>query len=174
MRFWSKGLGEKTIDLFLSKSESVKSRGVLYLKGQMEAPVSWDYIMPMTEDDIIDFFALLKDPAVADYIYKSPERWQLYRDMTLGGLKIALLVLIDAARRVFGGAGSEEEVVIQVPPPMERKRGRSVRRRLGSKPSALAGAEVAVEANGVDHGGSEPFASAENGTSAAAAARNGR
>ena len=155
MRFWSKGLGEKTIDLYLSKSESVKSRGVLYLKGQMEAPVSWDYIMPMTEDDIIDFFALLKDAAVADYIYKSPERWQLYRGMILGGLKLALLVVISGARRVFAGAGSQEEVVIQVPPAMERKRGRSIRRRLGSKPSALGSSESATQ-------------------SAATATRNGR
>jgi hypothetical protein len=146
----------------------VKSRGVLHLKGQMEAPVSWEYIMLMDEDDIIDFFAPLKAPAVADYIHRSPERWRLYRGMILGGLKLALLVAIGTARRASAGAKQEEEVVIQVPPPMEKRRGRSVRRRLGSKPGALEPSESASEGAEVDApDGSELL-------SAIAATRHGR
>ena len=35
MEFWSKGLGKQTIELTLTKSESLKSEGTLCLKGNM-------------------------------------------------------------------------------------------------------------------------------------------
>ena len=55
MDFWSKGLGEQTIALSLTECESLKSEGMLYLKGRMEEPVSWEYIMSLSEDDMLDF-----------------------------------------------------------------------------------------------------------------------
>ena len=136
MRFWSKGLGEKTVDLFFAKGESAKSGETLYLIGQMEAPVSWDYIMPLSEDDVIDFFALLKEPAVAEYLHRSPDRWRIYGTLVLGGLHLALLTLLALLRGIFARGAQEEEPVIQVPPPIQRRRKRPVRRRLGAaKPS---------------------------------------
>jgi hypothetical protein len=92
--------------------------------------------MRLTEDDMVDFFALLKEPSLADYLYESPNRWRLYRDMVFGGLQLGLLVLAAVVRRLLGRETQEEEVVIQVPPVAERKRKRPVRRRLGSKATA--------------------------------------
>jgi hypothetical protein len=141
MDFWSKGLGEQSIALSLTDSEPLKSEGMLYLKGRMEEPVSWEYIMRLSEDDMVDFFALLKEPEVADYLFESPNRWRLYREMVDGGLRLAFSVLAVSARRLLGREAQEEEVAIQVPPVPERRRKRPGRRRLGSKASSAPEAE---------------------------------
>ena len=141
MEFWSKGLGEQTIALALTESEPLKSEGMLYLRGRMEEPVSWEYIMRLSEDDMLDFFALLKEPAVADHLFESPNRWRLYREMVVGGLRLALLVLAASVRRLLGREEQEEEVVIQVPPVPERRSRRPGRRRLGTKASAAVESE---------------------------------
>jgi hypothetical protein len=145
MDFWSKGLGEQTIALSLTESEPLKSEGMLYLKGRMEEPVSWEYIMSLSEDDMVDFFTLLKEPAVADHLFESPNRWRIYRDMVVGGLKLAFLVLAAGLRRLLGREAQEEEVAIQVPPVPERRRKRPGRRRLGSKASSTPKAEADPE-----------------------------
>lgn len=140
MQFWSKGLGKKTIQLYLSKGETIASGDTLYLQGQMEAPVSWEYIMPMGGDDLVDFFELLKEPDVARYIHASPRRWQLYGAMVVQGLLLAGLVLRQALRHAFGRTAAEPDVVIEVPPPSVRKKKKAkavkrkpYRRRLGTK-----------------------------------------
>ena len=145
MDFWSKGLGEQTIALSLTDSEPLKSEGMLYLKGRMEEPVSWEYIMSLSEDDMVDFFTLLKEPAVADHLFESPNRWRIYRDMVIGGLRLAFLVLAAGLRRLLGREAQEEEVAIQVPPVPERRRKRPGRRRLGSKASSAPTAEADSE-----------------------------
>ena len=145
MEFWSKGLGEQTIALSLTESEPLKSEGMLYLKGRMEEPVSWEYIMSLSEDDMLDFFALLKEPAVADHLFESPNRWRLYREMVAGGLRLAFLVLVAGLRGLVGREVQVEEVVIQVPPVQERKRKRPGRRRLGSKASSAPLAQAESE-----------------------------
>jgi hypothetical protein len=146
MEFRSKGLGKKTIRLYLSKGESIKSGELLYLRGQMEAPVEWEYIMPMRGGDIVDFFALLKDPSVAAFIHQSPKRWQLYGAMIVQGLALAGLVIAQAVRHALGRVEAEQPVVIEVPPPsvLKKKRKKKAagdarparkpyRRRLGRK-----------------------------------------
>ena len=145
MDFWSKGLGEQTIALSLTDSEPLKSEGILYLKGRMEEPVSWEYIMSLSEDDMVDFFTLLKEPAVADHLFESPNRWRIYRDMVIGGLRLAFLVLAAGLRSLLGRESQEEEVAIQVPPVPERRRKRAGRRRLGSKASSAPPAEADSE-----------------------------
>jgi len=141
MQFWSKGLGKKTIQLQLSKGETIASGDRLYLQGQMEAPVSWDYIMPMGGDDLVDFFELLKEPSLARFIHASPRRWQLYGAMVVQGLLLAGLVLGHALRRALGRTDRAPDVVIEVPPASVRKKKtkaaaatrKPYRRRLGTK-----------------------------------------
>jgi len=136
MKFWSRGLGEQEIELSLTKGESLRSEGTLCLRGKVEEPVSWEYIMRLSGDDMVDFFALLKEPALADYLYESPNRWRIYSAMVFGGLQLGVLILAVIARRLLGREKREEEVVIQVPPVAERKRKRPQRRRLGTKATA--------------------------------------
>ena len=136
MEFWSKGLGKRTIALTLTKGEALKSEGTLCLRGNMEEPVSWEYIMKLEEDDLIDFFGLLRDRSVADFVFDSSNRWQLYGGMLAGGLRLGVLVVTEMLRKLLRRAQVDEDVAIQVPPPSVRKGKRKrgpVRRRLGSK-----------------------------------------
>jgi hypothetical protein len=135
MDFWSKGLGKKTIRLYLSKGESIKSGELLYLRGQMEAPVDWAYIMPMRGEDIIDFFALLKDPTVAAFIHRSPKRWQLYGAMIVQGFALAGLVIAHSIRHALRRVEAEQQVVIDVPPPSVLKKKRKKRAATDTKPA---------------------------------------
>ncbi|UCE87469.1 MAG: hypothetical protein JSU66_07085 [Deltaproteobacteria bacterium] len=147
MEFWSKGLGRRTIELTLQKGETLKSEGTLCLRGNMEEPVSWEYVMKLAEDDLVDFFALLKEPAVADFIHDSPNRWRLYRDILVGGMQLGVRIVTEILRRLLGRAQEDEDVVIQVPPPTDRKRKKGpVRRRLGSKTTAAPKADADPEA----------------------------
>jgi len=135
MEFWSKGLGKRTIVMGLTSGESLVSEKALCLKGVMDAPVSWEYVMLLTEADLADFFGLLREPGLARYIHSSPNRWRLYSGFVKGALQIAWLVTTAALRRRFGRAVPEERVVIQLPPPYvvkKAKRKRAYRRRLST------------------------------------------
>jgi len=132
MQFWSKGLGKKTIELFLSKGEALAGDDLFYLKGQMEAPVSWEYIMPLRDDDLVDFLALLREPALARYVHAAPGRWKLYIGMLAGGLHLAALIVGALLRQALGRGPVQAVTTLQIPPPSERKRVKR-RRRLGSK-----------------------------------------
>ncbi len=94
---------------------------------------------------MLDFFALLREPAVADHLFESPNRWRIYREMVVGGLRLAFLVLAAGLRRLLGREAQEEVVVIQVPPVAERRRRRPGRRRLGAKTGAAAPAAPEAE-----------------------------
>ncbi|MDP6980124.1 MAG: hypothetical protein QF570_16225 [Myxococcota bacterium] len=119
MEFWSKGLGKKTIEMGLSKGESLLSEDSLCLRGIMEEPVSWEYVMLLDEADIRDFFALLQEPGLAKFVYQSPNRWSLYAGLVKGGFLIAWRALVAA----LSDADSRmPRVEIQVPPPSAVKK----------------------------------------------------
>ncbi len=149
MNFWSKGLGEKTIDLHLGKGEAQPGADHLYVKGHAEAPVSWEYIMALRGEDFVDFFALLRDPAMADFVYHSPNRWRLLGEMVVGGIQVACLIAVAALRLALGKSVTGELIELELPPPSTRKRKRSARRRLGSK---RISAGDAVPADNDPHG----------------------
>lgn len=135
MEFWSKGLGKRTIALGLSRGESVLSAEALCLRGTMEEPVSWEYVMLLEESDVGDFFALLREPELARFIHASPDRWRLYAGFVVGAAQVAWLVLKSAVGRRSGRIASSERVVIQLPPPYvieKRKRKTAYRRRLST------------------------------------------
>ena len=137
MEFWSKGLGKKTIALGLTNGESLVSEEALCLKGVMEEPVSWEYVMLIDETDIVDFLAILQEPTLAKYIHSSPNRWHLYAGLVGGGVQIAWRVAGAVLKRSFGSAVQEEKVVIQLPPPSmlkkkSKKKKALYRRRLST------------------------------------------
>jgi hypothetical protein len=141
MQFWSKGLGKKQIGLMLSRGDQIAGSEFLYVKGQMEKPVDWEYIMPMQGKDVVDFMALLKDPTMADFVFHSPERWKLIGSMVFGGLGLALQVLKTVWQNARGEGVPLEDVVLEVPPPSVRKKKgakRKVRKRLGGAKTVQA------------------------------------
>ena len=117
MEFWSKGLGKKRIGMQLSQGESLVSEEALCLKGLMEEPVSWEYVMLLDEADINDFFAILQEPALAKYIHNSPNRWRLYAGLVKGGAQIAWRAILAFVKHRFSNAPPEERIAIQLPPP---------------------------------------------------------
>ena len=140
MHFWSKGLGNRTISLRLDDGEAVKSGDRLYVRGRTEEPVSWDYVMPLTGSDLVDFVALLRDPAVAEFMYRSKHRWRLYARLTIGGIRFLALMLLEGFRRRLGPpAPLEPEIVI--PPPSERGSRRSSTRTASARRGDETGAD---------------------------------
>ncbi len=131
MEFWSKGLGKKTIAMALSEGEAVVSEDALCLRGIMEEPVSWEYVMLLDEADIRDFFALLQEPGLARYIHSSPNRWHLYFGLVKGGAQIALRAIVAIVTRSLGGTVQGEKAVIQLPPPSAvKKKGKKKKKVL--------------------------------------------
>ena len=138
MNFWSKGLGKRTIDLRLGKGEAHPGADHLYVKGRVEAPVSWEYIMALRGEDFVDFFALLREPAMADSIYRSPHRWRLLFGMIASGIYVGALVVVAVVRLALGKSVTGDLVELELPPPPARTRKRLVRGRLGSKRLSMA------------------------------------
>jgi hypothetical protein len=126
MEFWSKGLGKKTIAMGLTKGESMVSEDALCLKGVMEAPVEWEYVMLLDEADLIDFFALLQEPRLAKYVHSSPNKWKLYRGFVVGGVQVAWRAL----KALLRGGESEARVTIQLPPPSAIKDKKKKRKKV--------------------------------------------
>ncbi|MBW2287632.1 MAG: hypothetical protein JRG80_01225 [Deltaproteobacteria bacterium] len=143
MEFWSKGLGKRLIALTLTEGEALNSEGTLTLRGHMAEPVSWEYVMKLSDEDLVDFFLLLKDPVVADFIFESENRWKLYGGMLAGGLQLGVKIVTELLRNVLRRAQVDEDMAIQIPPPSERKlKKRKVKRRLSGKPSPTPKHEV--------------------------------
>jgi hypothetical protein len=121
MDFWSKGLGKRTVRLYLRDGKVAKSGDRLYVSGRMDEPMSWDFIMPLEAADFAEFMALLREPQVASLLYHSPRRGALYRTMVVGGSKLVIGLLVALVRHARGLDQGVAEPTIEVPPPRERK-----------------------------------------------------
>lgn len=158
MDFWSKGLGKRTVRLYLRDGKVAKSGDCLYVSGRMDEPMSWDYIMPLEASDFAEFMELLREPQVASMLYHSPRRAHVYRTMVVGGLKLVLGLVVALVRHARGADQGIVEPTIQVPPPRERKpRAASGRKRLESRRRLNRPRRATAE---------EPSGPAENGEGA--------
>ncbi len=126
MEFWSKGLGKRRISLELGSGETQLSEEAVCVKGNMDAPVSWEYVMLLDEVDFVDFFALLQEPALAEFVHRSPNRWHLYFGLVKGGILIAWLAIVAA----LSGKAGEERVTIQLPPASPTKKKKKQKKRI--------------------------------------------
>lgn len=80
MNLWSKGLGRLVLRLRLSERADIEAeREALVLRGTMGEPVFWNYAVRMNERDVLDFLALLEQPATIRYMSTSGQRWVLLR-----------------------------------------------------------------------------------------------
>jgi hypothetical protein len=59
MRFWSKGLGERELDIELDKSDIVKEEGKAVLRGTLKAPVTWNYEVTLFNEDTAGIFRVM-------------------------------------------------------------------------------------------------------------------
>jgi hypothetical protein len=59
MRFWSKGLGERELDIELDKSIITKEEGKVVLRGILKAPVTWNYEVTLFNEDVGGVFRVM-------------------------------------------------------------------------------------------------------------------
>ena len=59
MRFWSKGLGDRELDIELDKSNITKEEGKVVLRGVLKAPVTWNYEVTLFNEDVGGVFRVM-------------------------------------------------------------------------------------------------------------------
>ncbi|MCP4004147.1 MAG: hypothetical protein GY725_08135 [bacterium] len=98
MELWSKGLGRMVLEVRLSDRNEMRSEteGVV-VHGTMGPPVYWGYAVTLGGGDVVDFIALLEQPAAVSFLVKSRQRWNI-----LGSALLSMLVFAGAfARRLL-------------------------------------------------------------------------
>ena len=69
MRFWSKGLGERELDIELEKSTITKEEGKVVLRGILRAPVTWNYEVTLFNEDVGGIFrVMLSIPGIVYFL----------------------------------------------------------------------------------------------------------
>ena len=69
MRFWSKGLGERELDIELDKSNITKEEGKVVLRGVLKAPVTWNYEVTLFNEDVGGVFrVMLSIPGIVYFL----------------------------------------------------------------------------------------------------------
>lgn len=69
MRFWSKGLGERELDIELDKSTITKEEGKVVLRGVLRAPVTWNYEVTLFNEDVGGIFrVMLSIPGIVYFL----------------------------------------------------------------------------------------------------------
>ena len=69
MRFWSKGLGERELDIELEKSNITKEEGKVVLRGTLRAPVTWNYEVTLFNEDVGGVFrVMLSIPGIVYFL----------------------------------------------------------------------------------------------------------
>lgn len=90
MILWSKGLGKLVLNMRLSERSSTDAKDEqLVIDGTMGAPTHWDYAVKMSEEDVLDFVELLKQPAPVRFVVEGERRGALIRTALLSGVVFA-------------------------------------------------------------------------------------
>jgi hypothetical protein len=90
MILWSKGLGKLVLNLRLSERSGTGDRGETFvIDGTMGPPTFWNYAVTLNEKDVVDFIALLRQPAPTRFLVATPKRWAILK-AALAGLTFFL------------------------------------------------------------------------------------
>jgi hypothetical protein len=90
MILWSKGLGKLVLNMRLAERSSTGGRdGNLVVDGTMGPPTHWDYSVKMSEDDVLDFVDLLKQPAPVRYLIEGETPGAVVRTALRSGIAFA-------------------------------------------------------------------------------------
>jgi hypothetical protein len=95
MDVWSRGLGNRTLNLRLEETTTeILEDGSLKIKGIMGPPVYWNFAITMKKEDIVDFFKLVnRTPDCVDFLVHSKNRWSIYYTMIKGTSKFLLTTI---------------------------------------------------------------------------------
>lgn len=90
MILWSKGLGKLVLRMSLEERSSTSDKDdKLFIEGTMGAPTHWDYSVSMSEEDVLDFVELLKQPAPVRFIVEAESASLLVRTALTSGILFA-------------------------------------------------------------------------------------
>lgn len=107
MKLWSKGLGSKTLVLRLDEGTPKRSPDGLLIKGTIKDPVWWDYVITMTEKDLIDLFSVAVNKETVMYLQTVERPWKLLGTLIVTMSKFLGLWLLERAR--WYRAGSDQQ-----------------------------------------------------------------
>ena len=98
MEVWSKGLGNRALNLELGKGEVEIRDNAVVLKGVIGKPVFWDYTITMEKQDIFGFLDVLTDRNFIGFLMGSENRWK----MLFAALRVVLKILPAYGKRLLG------------------------------------------------------------------------
>lgn len=101
MEVWSKGLGKKTLNIYLGKGEVKTDGNSIFVEGVIEEPVWWEYRITMNADDLRDVFDIASKQATIDFIVNSPTARGLPLKLATKAMKFLVLYLTGVLRRTL-------------------------------------------------------------------------
>ena len=91
MILWSKGLGKLVLKMSLAERSSTGDvDGELVIGGTLGPPTHWDYTVALSEDDVLDFVDLLKQPAAVRFVVEGDSAGLVVRTALVSGIRFAL------------------------------------------------------------------------------------
>jgi hypothetical protein len=104
MILWSKGLGRLVLNVRLSERSGMTDRDErIVIDGTMGPPTFWDYSVTLSENDVVDFIGLLKQPAPLRFLTATPKRGSILAAALVG---LAVCLRRTAYRFLGGKAGA--------------------------------------------------------------------
>jgi hypothetical protein len=94
MRFWSKGLGKRSLGMNCGKEAVQVESATMILAGKVRPPLGWAYTITMDETDWLDFIELTFHPTIVRYLTRRGRLGLALR----AGWNLLLLVVVCAAR----------------------------------------------------------------------------
>ena len=98
MEVWSKGLGNRALNMELGKGEVEIRDTAVVLKGVIGKPVFWDYTIAMEKEDILGFLDVLTDRNFIGFLMGSGNRWK----MLVAAARSVLKILPAYGKRLLG------------------------------------------------------------------------
>ena len=95
MDFWSRGLGDSSINLRFEEGVVENYGDSMEITGKMGEPVFWDYRTTVTEADIFDILHIMKHPDIVEFLGGTEKRWSLLFALIRGAVKFILLCGLD-------------------------------------------------------------------------------
>ena len=101
MEVWSRGLGDKKLNLRLNETKVENCGETIVIRGVMGAPVYWDFSITMEKEDILDVFIVATQRDTVGFLLQSKKCLSLYLKITGGVIKFLLLTLIQLPKKLF-------------------------------------------------------------------------
>ena len=114
MKFWSKGLGKRSLNLALGTEVVETDEEQVLLSGEVVEPVSWHYIMFLDGSDWVEFFEAALKPQMATYLL-TKKRMGLLVKLTLFLFKFLGLYAMALMRAAVGKTIEPTGIISAIP-----------------------------------------------------------